>query len=428
MPLSKKIQNQRFKEAQIKKFGSEDAYKAHVAAKKKAYREKKKQQKAAEMQKLESKVAPIRRSARLQSNSAEGNANAEANQLAEQLAKLSLELKNVKIGDGKVPTVIEYVEKKIKPQLNQLEMKGCNDLSDAIYQVKLKTLKGRYKESTHKGIMSKLKFLGRLLTDDSFTCNEKSFEVFKDTKRVLSFINDNWSNANTRQGYVQALSGILRYIADFNDVYKVYSDASIEGRNKLTREENELKLSAKERKLWMSWDKLEKSSDSKNLNSRERAMIALFTLIPPRRLTIAKWLVYGTGKDKNYNYLNLRDGKIILNNYKTNTTYGQYIIKIPVKLKQILAKYIKDSRIKFGKPLFPNSKGGFYSNYISTVLSKTFNKAVGKPITAQILRHSYVVYRMKNRNLNLNQMGKIAKSLGHSEKMLQRYNRLDVPV
>jgi len=300
-------------------------------------------------------------------------------------------------------------------------------LSKAIYQAKKKSLKGKYKPKTHEGIMGKLKFLGRLLTDDSFTCDEKSFAVFKDTKKVLSFINENWPVANTRQGYIQALSGILKYIVDFNDVYQVYSQASIDGRKKLTREGNELKLSAKERKLWLPWTTLQKASDSKKLNSRDKAIVALFTLIPPRRLTLIKWLVYGTGTNEEFNYLDMKNNKIILNNYKTNTTYGQYIIKLSTKLKQILAKYIKDYKIQFGKPVFPTSKGAFYSNYVSTVLSKTFNKAVGKPITAQILRHSYVAYRMKDRNLNLNDMEDIAVSLGHSSNMLQKYNRLDVP-
>ena len=390
MPVSKAESNRRYLERQIKKYGSETAYKEHLAQKKRENRAKK-------------KIEPVVPSVGVE-------------ELAKQLAELSARLNSSNISQDRVNTIIRYVEA-VKPYVEKIESKNVKDLSEAIFICKSKSIKN-YKLKTHTALMKKIEYLGKKI-DPNW-----SFELFKDTKRVLKFIDSNWINQNTKQAYYQALAGITRYIKGFESAYKIYSETSIKNRKELTHEQNKLQKSTKEGALWVDWSELEVASEVDGLDVRERAMIALYTLIPPRRLSLIKYLVRGTGNDMKYNYL---DGdKIILNNYKTYNKYGTYTIELPEKLQKIINQYITEYDIKNGDVVFCNSKGKVYSNYISTVLSKAFQKAVGKQITQQILRHSYVSHRLKEQ-LNLNDKIEIARSLGHSISMFERYNRLDTP-
>lgn len=390
MPVSKAESNRRYLERQIKKHGSQEAYKAYLAQKKRESRAKKNTE----------SIEPVIPSGGIE-------------ELAKQLAQLSARLSQPNITQNEVNTIIHYVEA-VKPHVERIDSKQVKDLSEAVFTCKCKSIKN-YKLKTHTALMKKIEYLGKKI-DPNWT-----FELFKNTERVLKFIDSNWSNKNTKQAYLQALAGITRYIEGFESAYKIYSETSIKNRKQLTHEQNKLEKSKKEGELWVDWSELEVASENKALNSKERAMIALYTLIPPRRLSLIKYLVRGSGTDMKYNYL---DGnKIVLNNYKTCTKYGTYTIELPERLQKIMSEYITEYNIKIGDIVFPNSKGKVYSNYISTVLSKTFQKSVGKPITQQILRHSYVSHRMKQ-PLNLNDKISIARELGHSISMFERYNRI----
>ena len=197
MPVSKEESNRRYKEKQIKKHGSEDAYKAHLAQKKRESRKKNKI------------IEPV-------------VSNIGIEELVKQVAELSARLNSINTNPSKINTVIRYVEA-VKPHVEKIESKQVKDLSEAVFTCKSKSIKN-YKLKTHTNIMKKIEYLGKKI-DTNWT-----FELFKDTERVLKFIDSNWSNQNTRQSYLQALAGILRYLEGFESAYDVYSKASIENR------------------------------------------------------------------------------------------------------------------------------------------------------------------------------------------------------
>lgn len=400
MPLSKKESNQKYKAKLIQKYGSEEAYREAMRIKKSEYRQKKRELK--EKQKEVEKQNEI-----------------DVSNISKSLMQLSQKVKQ-----GDINITIKEIPKMVDKAIRKIELKQFEKLSEAIFITKTKYLKS-YKRNTHDNTMKRLMHLGKCIKPD-FKLDKDDFQIFKGSDMIIKFIEDKWSNVNTRLGYVNSLVSILKYIGGFEDAYEAYLKYSMNTRMKKEIDDGKLKLSSKERKLWIKWPILSKLTDNKALDSKTRAIVGLYTLIPPRRLGLIKWLKYGTGKDINFNYLNLRENKIILNMYKTYTTYGQYVISIPDKLKQILKEYIKEYKIQFGKPLFPNSKGDFYSNYVSSVVSKAFEKASGKRITVNIIRHSYVVEQLKHKR-TINEKKAIARSLGHSLSMLSIYDRLDIP-
>ena len=308
----------------------------------------------------------------------------------------------------------------------------ANNLYDSVFALKTKALKS-YKASTHKTVMAKVANLGKSLTlaksidlaRDAFKHDIESYGVFKDVNRVIEFISNKWSNNNTRLAYITALSGVLKYVAGFETQYEQYSKLSIEYRRNLDVINDELELSDREKKLWYPWDRLSKASNDRTIDTKTRAIVALYSLIPPRRLSMIQYLIYSDDKrDDNVNYLTTNMRKIILYRYKTSQTYGRYVIDINGKLRKILKAYISEYRITVGSPMFPNRNGEFYGNYISKLVSKAFNTVIGIPISNQVIRHSFVSH-MLSKPTSLNRRKHLARSLGHSPNMLERYNRLN---
>lgn len=390
MPVDKAESNRRYHEKQVKKFGSEQAYKDHLAMKKRESRMKKKKP-----------VEPIE------------SPPQDIPELVSQLKALTAKLSSVGTNCNDIKSVIQYVQA-VKPTIEKIETNRVRDISEAIYLSKSKSLKS-YKLTTHQAIMKKVGYIGKKI-DPNWT-----FDLFKDTKRVLNFINSNWSNQNTRTVNLQAISGVLKYLSGFEEAYKIYSTSSVKNRQELTLEENKLQKTKKESDSWLDWKDLEVAGDNKALDIKTRTIISLYTKMPPRRLSMIRYLIRGKGTDMTYNYL---DGdKIILNNYKTFNKYGTYTIQLPKSLQTIMNEYINHYNIKIGDLVFPNSNGKMYSGYISTIFKKAFERATGKAITQQTLRHIYVSHRMKEQ-LNLNDKIQIARELGHSLSMFERYNRL----
>lgn len=393
--MNKTEYHQRYREKQIEKHGSIEAYNQYLANRKREQRRKKKLEK-------EKSAPPV----------IQNIDSTNIMELANQLKSLADRLLAQDTSNHEIQTIIQYVREQ-KPIIEKIESNEVKDISEAIFVAKSKSLKS-YKATTHRNIMNKLKFLSNKIA------GKWDLNLFHDTDRVLDFINTYWSNPNTRQAYLQAISGLLRYVKGFEKVYSIYSNKSVDHRKKLTYEDNKLLKSKKESKAWLDWDEIVESVDVSTLTSKERAIVGLYVLIPPRRIAMIKHLKLGDGNDTNYNYLT--NDTIIMNNYKTSHLYGQYVINLPDKLKQILRDYIIQYRINPNEHVFQTATGKPYSNYISTIFRNSFKKATGKPITQQILRHIYVSHRMKE-DLDLNDKIEIAKSLGHSVSMFAKYNR-----
>jgi integrase len=111
-------------------------------------------------------------------------------------------------------------------------------------------------------------------------------------------------------------------------------------------------------------------------------IVSLYYLIPPRRL-----LDYTEFKIKNIdknidNYMDKTT--FVFNVYKTAKTYKKQIIKIPIKLMNIIKKWIAINPTDY--LLFDNK----FNKLNSTTMIYKLNKIFGKNISVNALRHSYL--------------------------------------
>ena len=237
-----------------------------------------------------------------------------------------------------------------------------NVLIVKIYTSKLKLVKAKnktIKKSTVESQFKKVENIHKKMRNTEMD----NLDWLKDTKNVLDFISthDKWKTPNSKNSQIQAIAGILQVLPKFEKEYKIYSDASISGRKKIVTEDDKNLLTEKESKNILPWAQIKKIKPTNNF---EKALIGIYTLLPPRRVQDVNFLTliqYENFKDakNSLNYVVLKNKTpeyLVYQNYKTFKTYGKIKIKIPKKLSDILKEYISSANLKEGNPIFPTQK------------------------------------------------------------------------
>jgi hypothetical protein len=413
MTITPAERSKAYRQKQIEKYGLEE-YRKRESDKRKARRNKLKEAKT----KQSTAKPPATRSKEYRQRQIEKYGEDEYRKKeSEKRKERRTKLKEIQIKEAKAkPARIKSVE----------EMKAFN-VKEQLFNIKSNVL-ARYTQSTHDNQWYKVDRIHKLLTNTPLT---DSFELFRDTDRVFDLINTNpkWKTDETRNSYRQALSGLLKYVDGFQSEYQIYSKSSVDNRKAITETAGDIILSQKESENYIPWTQLVKAVDNKELDDKEKALLGLYLLLPPKRLQISRLLTLTnkkTGHDKNYNYLVLVKNKpshIMLYNHKTKFKYPDVRIPLPKKLIKLFQRYIKTNKIQLNEPIFPNRTGTYYTS-ISDVLSKIFNKVFApKHVTLNSLRHAYIINFLKKKR-SPNQRKVLAKEMLHSVYQQSLYDRL----
>lgn len=271
------------------------------------------------------------------------------------------------------------------------------------------------------------------LNDDDDIKNLKFLDDIESIKKKIDKYKD-----NTKRSYLISIVAVLncyktikKYESLYKKYYKLMREKADEIKQKPTEEMND-----RQKENWISLDDLKvklnklkddidgfKNNKSINENSYNKLLKYvignLYILNAPRRnvdYQYMKILINDDDKDdKDFNFLDLRNGDFIFNKYKTQKTYGQQIIKINPELLNIIKLYLKfrpaakDNYflVDFsGKPLL-------LINSITRILG-SINKGLG----SSLLRH--IVISEKFGDVEKEQE-KTAKEMGHSKRTQQEY-------
>jgi len=335
-----------------------------------------------------------------------------------------------------VPDVVE----RIKGQAS------CDDLKALIKARAVETGRDADK-STIKTQVDRLSTLYKAMTGKQFNCSDYSWT--RDTGRVLNFIETNprWdardrSKQNTRNAFRTALASVLRDLEGYEGEQQIYSQYSTQVfKNKVEPSIGEGKLSKTQQRNYVPFERLLDARNFYKPGTQENAIVSVYTDMPPRRLqdfylakvikkknknVTAKFLD-SLKEDKDYNFVVLdkagRPDHFIFNRYKTASSIGTQVIDIPVELSKTLKRYIQNTKINNGDYLFGNSNNEEYSNF-GEVVSKIFKKAVGKKVSANLIRHAYVSYYLQ-RKRSVNERKKLAYLMGHDVHTQSLYEVID---
>ena len=261
------------------------------------------------------------------------------------------------------------------------------------------------------------------------------FKLFRDTGKTLEHImNSQWSD-NTKKSYLVSLAMVLKLLK--YDAYKFYLETSVKLGEKINKKIDENKLTEKEKKNWIDQKSL--SNVYKSITDPQgRALVGLYTLIPPRRRGLAVYLTLTTAKglkknkENNKNWLIVNKSnmpnRIVMRKYKTHKTYGEYVIKLTGRrlkpLRDILKTHIITNEIKQNDPVFPTPSGLYHQPAnMSNALTEIFKNTIGREITFNLLRHIKISdFLSKPRSIA--ERKTLAKQMGHSIDIQSKYQRI----
>jgi hypothetical protein len=251
---------------------------------------------------------------------------------------------------------------------------------------------------------------------------------------------------STQKALYATLVSVLQFNKDqptYKKAYAHYYDKMM-GKVKEAREVDTSVKTEKEEDNWIEWKDVKQKHDELGKEVAEFAankmivdeeftillhylILSLYTEIQPRRnqdylnmFVVKKWK---EDMDDSRNYLDLATHQFIFNKYKTQKTYGQQKVSIPLPLMTVVMTYLKFHPLnKGGKTksgeysflVFPDGKPLTALNAITRILNRIFGKNVG----SSMLRHSFL-----SSKYDIDGMTADSKAMGHSVEEQRKYMR-----
>lgn len=374
------------------------------------------------------------------------------------------------------PAIIQMVKQKLKKFDNtQGAVTNCEELVSNLDKNSLVNAKyGEIKLKSLNDYMRNIKLVYKYMTGKEFDCN--NFEFSRDIATVKKAIEEMPRERKSKSGKTDteqatktkrftAFASILERLDGFHNEtleYKKLQDAS---QKVVDKNRGANKMSTRETDNWMTWGEVLQFRDD-NWDDEDRLLYSLYTCMPPRRLEYGKLLLArhkslpdAQKLDRKYNYIvtnkNNNPTYIILNSYKTDFKYGEYIVdlnktmlfrqgkwedisnnylfNLPEIAKNSKALIMAENMIHLD-PFFVNTKGNLYINKkdessFGRRVNEVFRQT-GKLISVNILRHSFIsnfLSKSSFKTLTDNTLAEVSSSLGHSASMFYTYRKIDNP-
>jgi hypothetical protein len=222
-----------------------------------------------------------------------------------------------------------------------------------------------------------------------------------------------WSDS-----YKKMYLSALKHRETGNDTTKIAE--AIKGLAVKTQaKEKAQKLTAKESEKYVAWPEIVKARESlKAAGGWDYLLACLYTMTPPVRNDYANMMVLRTTPTKsqiakhkaagfNLCVLLKKSAYFLFLNYKTASTYGDVKLKIPKQLGEVIRHtgiWVGDGQMLLN---------GMTEAYVGIKLARIFQRAIGKSVTINILRHSYVTH-MRHGEMPLAEKEELAKHMMHS--------------
>jgi integrase len=193
---------------------------------------------------------------------------------------------------------------------------------------------------------------------------------------------------------------------------------------KATEQYDKNELNEKEKGVFLDWntvkdvlDKLKLAKDESQTQFKRYITIALYVLVPPRRLTDYSRMIVLKNKTndvtKNY-YVMQPKPTFYYNVYKTSNKYGSQSFAVPKKLSDILDEYIEKYNL-IGKELLDVGE-----NDLSKKIKRIFTKYTKKAASVNTLRHSYISHMWESGKIDTSAKQKLLSvKMAHSQIIQQ---------
>jgi len=289
----------------------------------------------------------------------------------------------------------------------------------------------RRSEKTIKMYTSNINKLYKILGNED---EMEDLDWLTDVEKITDILSD--KHFTTLRNYLNSIIVSLQVTEYPDELIKEYQSIRDEFNDKYIKENSTGVISAKQEENFATMDEIngvikemKEEIDSKKLfrkdiTSKEKALVQMYVMINiltqyPFRNDLAGMklikkkafnnLSMNEKKKNNYLLQDKNDFYFILNEYKTQAKYGEKKIKVEKNnLPSLLRKYIP---LLDSEYLFVSSTGKPFSrNALTQILSKTFEKYLGKKISTTLLRKIYMSSKYQGTK---EEMEKDAEILGH---------------
>jgi hypothetical protein len=251
------------------------------------------------------------------------------------------------------------------------------------------------KTASTTDISGKVKFLAKQL-------NEKSIErLINNTDRLVKFIDDRYTNANSRKAYYTAIVSLIKHtnLTISDAVHEVYYDKMMESLHAALEvaKENQPKVAGMQLNgkaiQWNDVIECEKKLRKDEYASRAHLLVAMYSLIPPRRLGDYQDMEVFKNKTEydaatgNKMLINTRNkyADMSISDYKTSGIYETYEKRIQGVLFTIIKTSLAAEKRRY---LFENTLGAPYvSGTFSKAVTDVFKRKLGASLGVNSLRH-----------------------------------------
>jgi len=275
----------------------------------------------------------------------------------------------------------------------------------------LKEFKPNVKDNTIKQYVIQLNRLKKLAEKDNFN-------FLKDFDNVEAMLEG--KHFTTVRNFYNSIIVYLQAIDGDGELIKKYVKARDDLNDEYNKSQTET-ISEKQKKNFATMDEFNKMLDTMakeirakklktkgDLTGKEKELLMMYTIFSmlryiPTRNDIAGMILTTPNiypkMDKEHNYLVVGRAQtyLMLNNYKTNKTYGKdkKIDVTPETLVRTLRSYIRATGKKTGDVLFTTSTGNPISrNVLSQMLMKTSKKYMDKSVSTTMMRKIVVSHEL----------------------------------
>ena len=257
--------------------------------------------------------------------------------------------------------------------------------------------------------------------------DSKDFSFLKNFNEVVDRLQD--KHYTTQRNFYNSIIVLLHALDEDKQLIQEYTELRDE-LNKQYSDSQTNEISEKQKKNFATMEEIDdmlsqmlkeikqkRLKTKGNLTGKEKELLMMYTIynmlkyIPTRNDIAGMKMTTPKNypkENKESNYLVVAKDKIyyMLNNYKTNKTYGfDKRIDVPPELTKIIRVYIRATGKKTGDVLLTTSTGNPISrNVLSQMLLKTSKKYIDKGVSTTIMRkivvsHELGEYKKKQKDL-----------------------------
>jgi len=286
------------------------------------------------------------------------------------------------------------------------------------------TGKFNFKESTYNNIVIYLKRLCKNIFNK--TIEKTDVKEFFNFNLVMNYINSNSVKETVRPTMLNTILNILKIYDGINPLLFLMYQNAFKNISMRVNENRLLHISKEELKNIVDTNKINEirekmeekieKLDTQKYYPRihiQYLIICLYSMfIPLRQQDWINTAVYEDSSKENNkepNYIDLKNKKLIITKYKTENKYGTRKIDLPADLVKIIKHIHNLSQSKWLLPSAINIE----KHITSSNLTHSLNRIFDHKISTSLLRKIYIS-KLKQDGASLDELKRVAKVMGHS--------------